>query len=269
MLPVLFKIGSYSIPTYYVMHFLACLFAIFLALKLGKEKGITPKIVLDGCFIFLIFALLGARLFYIIFNYSSSSNGDLNYMLTLFLHGGSVSFGAIFGGTIALLIFLYLNKFTRPRFWGALDVDCVPAALVIFFCRLGCFSAGCCHGKPAFGLPWAVVYNDPLSACVYKGIPIHPTQLYEAFGGLLIFFFLLFLLKKEFFKGQLCWIFFLFYGVLRFIVEFFRGDPRPMVTPYLSLGQVICIGFILFSISALLWRNRTVFKRRKVVDDLQ
>ncbi|MCK4244627.1 MAG: prolipoprotein diacylglyceryl transferase [Candidatus Omnitrophica bacterium] len=268
MWPILFKIGPYSVSTYYVMYAIAFFSALSVAIILGKKRSFRPKVFVDASFFTLFFAIVGSRLFYVIFNYSSSSNTDLNYMITLFLHGGNVSFGAILGGAIALFIFLYLNRFTRPRFWEALDVFSPPTALGIFFGRLGCFFAGCCHGKPAFGLPWAVVYNNPLSACVYKGIPIHPTQLYEAFGALLLFFFLLFLFKKELFKGQLCWIFFLFYGVLRFGVEFFRGDPRPMVTPYLSLGQVICIGFILFSISALLWRNRTVFKRRKVVNDL-
>ena len=100
------------------------------------------------------------------------------------------------------------------------DVFAPSVALGHVFGRLGCFFNGCCYGK-ACALPWAV--NFPLPH-VMHGIPVHPTQLYEAFGNLVIFAGLTAFYRHKRFDGQIWWLYVLSYGALRFLVEFFRGD---------------------------------------------
>jgi phosphatidylglycerol:prolipoprotein diacylglycerol transferase len=107
------------------------------------------------------------------------------------------------------------------------------------FARLGCFSAGCCYGKPAEDLWWAVTYPAGHPSA---GIPIHPTQLYEAAGMLVVLAILLGVRKVPSFRGKLIWVFLLAYGLLRFGIEFYRGHPRAMLG-VLSLNQVVCIVF--------------------------
>jgi phosphatidylglycerol:prolipoprotein diacylglycerol transferase len=88
-----------------------------------------------------------------------------------------------------------------------------------------------------------VTFNHPATASIFRGIPVHPTQLYLAGGNLILFVFLLSLWNRPALRGAQVWMYLCAYGLLRFIVEFYRGDVRPMVG-VLTLDQVICIGFL-------------------------
>ena len=93
--------------------------------------------------------------------------------------------------------------------------------------RLGCFSAGCCWGKPTH-LPWAVAFTGVYSARAVgtpMDTPLHPTQLYESFAAFLIFFFLLWLAPRKRFNGQVTLAYVALYSAVRFAIEFVRGDP--------------------------------------------
>ena len=103
-----------------------------------------------------------------------------------------------------------------------MDLAVPSLAIAHFFGRLGCFSAGCCFGKPAPGLPWAVVFSDPLSLAPV-GIPLHPTQLYDALNALIIFAITFSLRHKKKFYGQLLLIYMMLYSIGRSIVEIYQG----------------------------------------------
>ena len=115
------------------------------------------------------------------------------------------------------------------------------------FGRLGCFSAGCCYGAPTSG-PLSVIFTDPHSLAPL-GVPLFPTQLMEATGNLAIFCALLLLRRSKKFDGQLFWLYVLFYAVLRFIVEIFRGDAiRGLYFGNaISTSQIIAIGMFLLA----------------------
>jgi uncharacterized repeat protein (TIGR01451 family) len=119
--------------------------------------------------------------------------------------------------------------------------------------RLGCFCAGCCHGSPAFGVPWAVTFNHPASACIYKGIPVHPAQLYMVVVALVTLAALLWCSRRPAFRGALVWVYLACYGGMRFGVEFWRGDVRPMLGG-LAVNQWVCLLFALVGGAMLAWR---------------
>ena len=125
-----------------------------------------------------------------------------------------------------------------------------------FIGRLGCFMAGCCFGRECHP-PWAVTFNNP-DTLAPVGVPVHPTQLYESFLALGVFFFLLWLRHRQTFPGQMLGVYLLLAGVMRFIVEFFRGDERG---PVLLLGmpstQVVALGIMVGAAIFLFWRSRT------------
>ncbi len=139
--------------------------------------------------------------------------------------------------------------------WVTLDIMAVAMPLGQFIGRLGCFMAGCCYGKECH-LPWAVTFNNP-DTLGLVGVPVHPTQLYESFLSLGVFFFLLWLRHRQKFPGQILGSYLLLAGAVRFFVEFFRGDDRG---PVLWLGmpstQVIALGLALAAALFLLWRSR-------------
>jgi phosphatidylglycerol:prolipoprotein diacylglycerol transferase len=114
--------------------------------------------------------------------------------------------------------------------------------------RIGCFFAGCCYGKET-DVAWSVVFRDKNSSAVLN-VHLHPTQLYEALGNFLIFFFLYFYSKKEHEKGFLVSFYFISYAVLRFIVEFFRGDlDRWRQCVGLSISQILSLILFIIGVS--------------------
>jgi phosphatidylglycerol:prolipoprotein diacylglycerol transferase len=158
----------------------------------------------------------------------------------------------VFYGGLALALpvgLWYLEHYRLPR-WKTADVWAAPLPLGHAVGRLGCFAAGCCYGRPT-DVPWAVTFTDPNSLALL-GLPLHPTQLYEAFGNLLIFCFLSLYRRHRRFPGQLFWLYVLLYSCLRFFLEFFRGDPRGYIVPsLLSVSQGIALVLVVLSLGLL------------------
>jgi phosphatidylglycerol:prolipoprotein diacylglycerol transferase len=100
--------------------------------------------------------------------------------------------------------------------------------------RLGCFAAGCCWGKPTH-LPWAVTFtNKDATTGVPLGIPLHPTQLYEAFAEAIICGVLIAQLRRPHRDGQVIGLYAVLYGCVRFAVEFLRAHDasNPLGGPF-------------------------------------
>jgi phosphatidylglycerol:prolipoprotein diacylglycerol transferase len=123
--------------------------------------------------------------------------------------------------------------------------------------RLGNFINGELFGRPG-NVPWAMIFpaGGP--------IPRHPTQLYESFAeGLLLFIIMWSLRKKPFKDGMMVGFFLIFYGILRFIIEFFK-EPDPQIgflLTYFTMGQVLCIAQIAAGIVLIFYLNRKATAR--------
>ena len=144
-------------------------------------------------------------------------------------------------------------------FWTTCDVFAPGIALGHVTGRLGCFAAGCCYGKPT-NVPWAIIFTNPLAAAnvgTPLGIPLHPTQLYEAGAELLILIVLLATERRgRPFPGRTFWLYMLLYAVSRYIIEFFRGDPRGVIFG-ISTSQFISLLLAPLAIAMLIWLSRT------------
>jgi len=126
--------------------------------------------------------------------------------------------GGFYGGLIAGIAFSlwYLRRFGLP-FWKVADIVGAPTALGYSLMRVGCFLGGCCYGRPT-SLPWGVQFP-------HLDEPVHPTQLYESGLNLVNFLILLAVLLKKKFDGQVISLDILINCSIRFVVEYFRGDP--------------------------------------------
>ena len=150
-----------------------------------------------------------------------------------------------YGGLIAAVVvaLFYLRRHKLPL-WTTTDVFAPGIALGHVVGRLGCLMAGCCFGKPT-SVPWAVTFRDPAAMAnvgTPLGVPLHPTQLYEAGAEALILVFLLaFERRGRPFPGRTFWSYMLLYGVSRFVIEFYRGDSRGMVFDVLSTSQFVSV----------------------------
>jgi phosphatidylglycerol---prolipoprotein diacylglyceryl transferase len=222
--PELFSIGPITLYSYGVLLAASYLLGLWLAMRRAKAWGLDANRVLDLGIYIIIAALIGAKLLLLVVDFEQfrRSPGEL---LSLARSGG-----VFYGGLIlaVLVAFWYIAKHRLP-FWTTTDVFAPGIALGHVTGRLGCFAAGCCYGRPT-DVSWAVIFTNPQAAAnvgTPLGIPLHPTQLYEAGAELLILLLLLGTEKKgRYFPGRTFWSYMFLYAVSRFVIEIYRGDPR-------------------------------------------
>jgi phosphatidylglycerol:prolipoprotein diacylglycerol transferase len=254
MHPILFEAGGLTIYSYGVLLAAAYLLGLQFALIRARSRGLPPQRVMDLGIWIIISALAGAKLLLLIvdFDQFTASPRDL---LSLARSGG-VFYGGLIAAVVVALI--YLRRHRMPL-WTTTDVFAPGIALGHIVGRLGCLLAGCCFGKPA-SVPWAMTFTDPVARAnvgTPLGIPLHPTQLYEAGAETLILVFLLaFERRGRPFPGRTFWTYMLLYGVSRFAVELFRGDRRGMVFDVLSTSQFVSVLLVPLSIVMLILLSR-------------
>jgi phosphatidylglycerol:prolipoprotein diacylglycerol transferase len=251
MHPILFRIGDWPVYSYGVLLALAYLAGLQLAVIRARRAGLDSARVMDLGIYIIIAALIGAKLMLIAvdFQYFRTQPREL---LSLVRAGG-----VFYGGLIAaFFVAFWLLKRYRLPVWTTADLIAPGIALGHIVGRLGCLLAGCCYGRPAGDLPWAITFTDPI-ASANVGTPLdvalHPTQLYEAGAELIILVFLLvFERKGRPFPGRTFWFYMFLYAVSRFVIEFYRGDERGTVAG-LSTSQFVSVILVPVSL-VMLWR---------------
>lgn len=223
MYPELFRIGSFPVNTYGVFLAIAFLCAILITARLAERDGLPRERVYDLCLWMLLAGLVGSKIL-MLFTEPEYRANPLQLISLDFLRSGGVFYGGLLG---AIAAGYFLMKRYQLPWWQTADACAPGIAIGNFFGRQGCFAAGCCWGEPTT-LPWGVRFSE--LGHEITGVPIdahlHPTQLYESFAMLLVFFFLLWLHKRKSFSGQVVLAYALLYSVIRFAIEFVRDDPR-------------------------------------------
>ncbi len=259
--PVIFTIGNFSFRWYSLGYILA-LTTIYLFLRQQFKKGANPKnLTLDKLENILLFAFLGAllggRIGYTIFY--DWSNFIIHPWQTLlpFTDDGSFSgfYGMSFhGGLIGALLvgWLVVSKY-KLNFYEILNFIISAFPLGYFWGRLGNFMNGELYGR---------VTEDKIGMYFNQsdkrlGALRHPSQLYEALGeGLLLFFILQYCTHKKTCQNKLFPLFLIFYGLIRFLVEFFRQPDSQLgfiAFGWMTMGQVLC-GLMVVIGSFIFWK---------------
>jgi phosphatidylglycerol:prolipoprotein diacylglycerol transferase len=243
MHPIIFSFGKLTIFSYGLFVALAFFTAItYLSKQIKKSKEkILSQDELYSLFIYItVSGIIGARLLFV---FSNPQDFVLDPMSVFKLwEGGLTYYGGFISAAIFVLAYVRIKKISILKLG---DFFAPALALGHAIGRIGCFFAGCCYGKET-NVAWSVVFRDKNSLAAL-GVHLHPTQLYESFGNFLIFFLLYFYSKKEHKKGFLVSFYFISYAVLRFVVEFFRGDPD-RVGQYFGLSVSQILSLILFII---------------------
>lgn len=261
MLPVIFKIGNYSVSGYLFFYTLG-LFVGSLVIFLFSRKEKLDSIEMINYIIFLIISvLLGSKiysLFYTFLTRPEYYKENLKELFYSFFNGGIFYGGLLFG---ILFSYFYVKKYFRGDEWRVLDLVGMGAAIGHSIGRLGCFCAGCCYGIPTT-LPWGVKFHylggKPHP---FREIPVHPTQLYESFLNLINFIILLYIYKRKKFNGQVGLLYLINYGIIRFFLEYIRNDGG---RGYLikgssrltSLSYPQLISFLIVVISLFIYNKR-------------
>jgi phosphatidylglycerol:prolipoprotein diacylglycerol transferase len=232
------RFGPITVYTYGVLLAAAYLLGLQLAMVRARKRSLDATRVMDLGIYIIISALVGAKLLLLVTDFQTFRSNPAE-LLSLARSGGVFYGGLILAVVVALI---YIRRIGLPL-WTTCDVFAPGIALGHVIGRFGCFFAGCCWGKPTT-LPWGITFTDPFAAA-NVGTPLnqslHPTQLYEAGAEFLILALLLGTENKgKPFAGRTFWLYMLLYAVSRFIIEFFRDDPRGMVG-VLSTSQFISV----------------------------
>ncbi|MCX7641114.1 MAG: prolipoprotein diacylglyceryl transferase [Elusimicrobiales bacterium] len=252
MKPYLLEIFGFRIPSYGIMIASAYIFGYLYILRKSKKFNLDRNIISDLIFYSVVCGFIGAKIFYIITFWGYFGNNFYERLVNIFsinnLRSGFIYFGGLIGGLISFIFYIRKNNLD---FYSLADIFSPALALAHAIGRVGCFLAGCCHGKPTsfFG---GVVFNSPYCDVSPEliGVRIHPSQLYESVGNILIFIFLNSKVSKVP-KGYVFFSYIFLYSIMRFILEFSRGDERGNFIIGLSQAQLISIVAIFL---ILIWK---------------
>lgn len=253
MFPYLFEIELWGVvirpPTYGFFLALAFSSSYFSSLRRAVKLDEEPRHVENLFLVVILCSILGSRLFHVFFE---EFQYYLQHPLKVFAvwEGGYTLYGALLTSLFGVFLYCRIQQLNFLQFG---DIAAPATCLGIFLGRLGCFGAGCCWGKPTH-VPWAVTFTSSTAFTSFRQVPVHPTQLYESFGALLIYFYLQWLFRRRQFPGEILFNGLILYGILRFMVEFFRGDAYRgyLFGGLLSYSQFISLLVIPFASYALL-----------------
>jgi phosphatidylglycerol:prolipoprotein diacylglycerol transferase len=234
----------------------AFIVGIWVTSRNAKKEGICPDLIWNMGLVVVFSALVGSKILLIIsdFEYYSQNLREIFSFYTL------RSMGVYYGGLLlALASAAWFLKSRHLPFWKTADLAAPGIAIGQAIGRLGCLSAGCCYGKSAH-IPWSITFTNPYAhdnAGVPLNIPLHPTQVYESLGAILLFAFLTWHLPRKRMHGQILIEYIILYATLRFLIEIFRGDDRGFVLyGLLSTSQFIAILTILGSAAVYYFQLR-------------
>jgi phosphatidylglycerol:prolipoprotein diacylglycerol transferase len=256
MFPELFKIPytNFSFNTYGFLLAVAFVGGLLLMAKLAARDGLDRQKAIDLGLWVLAASLIGSKALMVITEWDAYYSKNPWQIFSLdFLRSGGVYYGGFIGAVIASVIVM---RYYKLPWWRTSDAFAPGIILGQAIGRLGCFSAGCCWGKPTTG--WFGVHFSERGHEV-TGVPIdvalHPTQLYEAGVALLILAVLLLMYRRRRFDGQIVLAYTMLYSVARFIIEYWRDDPRGVIFG-LSTSQFIAIILFVGALATFIYRFR-------------
>lgn len=257
-IPDTFNIFGIKIGLYGIVFDCAYITALVITMIRAKRKKLDTDFIM-GIFInSIVFGVLGAKMLYII----SVGKSMIIYTFweKLISPNGFVAYGGIILGILSNFLWCIIKK---KDFYEYFDIVMPSVAAAQAVGRIGCLLNGCCYGFVDTDMHWYnVMYTR--SATVYNNVPYIPIQLVASLGDLSICIILIILSNKFKTKGYTASMYLILYGIGRFIIEFYRADPRGNVGP-LSTSQFISIIMIAIAILQFIYCK----SREKIKDAIK
>lgn len=238
MEPFIYILGK-EIPIYGVAWILGTVLAGIIAYLLTKRSGIEGY-DLVYCSVFAVLAgVAGAKLLFILVSLNIII--EQNIPFTALLQGGFVFYGGLIGGAVGILIYTKMYKLNTLKFF---DLFALVMPLGHAIGRVGCFYSGCCYGMRYDG-PFSCEYTKTLGMTPLN-TPLLPIQLIEALLLMILFSVLMFFYFKMRKSGLITATYLYAYSVIRFVLEFFRGDKERGLIFGFSTSQIVSIVIVVF-----------------------
>ncbi|MDN5337699.1 MAG: phosphatidylglycerol---prolipoprotein diacylglyceryl transferase [Thermotogaceae bacterium] len=246
--PVIFQFGRLQVRWYGVLIASGILTAYFVARTRIKVENINEDQVIEGLFYGVIAGVIGARLYYVAFNWNYFSENPAD--IFKIWYGGLAIHGALIAAVIVAFLYTRLKKGVTFGFLQILDIALMVFPLAQSIGRWGNFFNYEAFGKPT-NLPWKMyipVQNRPPMYRNYEYF--HPTFLYESIWDLIVFL-LLYIYTKKYRKkfGETTALYMILYSTGRFFVEGLRLDSLyigNLRTAQVMSAVLILLGILLF-----------------------
>lgn len=279
MKPYIFKYNNFEIRIYSIMYILSLFIGIFVAKKdkINRERlTLKDNQIEDYAYIVLISGLIGARIYYCLFNINMYINDPISILYIW--QGGLAIHGGIIGGIIGICIY---SKIKKQDILALFDLTVSPLILGQALGRIGNFFNGEIHGVPTLTplkviftgkfnefwqmyqtsnyeirsqysdlVPWGIVFPaDTPAGIEFPNYALHPAMIYELILNLIAFILMYFVLRKRNLKkGILSAYYLIFYGLIRIFVSHFRSEDLMIYgirLPYIASFAMILVAIIL------------------------
>ena len=272
--PKTIMIGNFGIALYGIVIGLGMILGLTLSANVAKKTGHDPDVIWDLAAPLLIFGIMGARIYYVIFMWDYYKDDPIQI---LNLRGGGL---AIYGGIIAGVLTLYIYcKIKKQKF--PLILDFVMYGLLVgqIMGRWGNFFNREVFGEYtnnllAMRIPVSMVRERDISASIAAHmaegtnyIQVHPTFLYEGMWNLAILVFLLLYLEHKKFDGEIALLYFAGYGIGRALIESIRTDQLYITGTHIPVSMVLGLAMAAAAICAELVIRYRIANREKAGAD--
>lgn len=247
--PVAIQIGPLSIRWYALCIMTGVVLAVYLAMKEAPRKKINPDDILDFILIAFPLAIIGARLYYVIFEWAYYVKHPAE--IIAIWQGGIAIYGGLITGAVVLLVYSYYHYIKPLDF---LDIAAPGVMIAQAIGRWGNFVNQEAYGKAVKSLNYL---PDFIRKQMYiDGSYRMPTFLYESVWNLLGFAIVMVLRRRKKFlkQGEITFFYLIWYGCGRFVIEGMRTDSLMFIG--LRVSQWLSVVLVLLGLAALIWRRK-------------
>jgi phosphatidylglycerol:prolipoprotein diacylglycerol transferase len=235
--PHLFQFGRLVLPIYGFLVALGTVISLLVCVRIARLLSLNGDKIWTLAVVAIAAGLIGSRIFMILLHWPR--------------RGFAVGFAFVaIAVATGLVCALRLGLPVRRT------ADAVAPSLALYssVVSIACLEAGCDYGTPT-RVPWAVVFN-PATAMpgTPLGVPLHPTQIYSSLVEFVLFAFLLWLLYRPHYDGEILGAWLFLGGLSSFLLTFLRGDNGPLVSGLVPVSQLVSAGMVLAG--GLLWLRR-------------
>jgi phosphatidylglycerol:prolipoprotein diacylglycerol transferase len=266
--PVAFTIGSFPVHWYGICYAVG-LAAVYLVLvHEARRRGEDEALVGNALIIVAIAALIGGRAYHVIDQWQVYAADPIRAILPVvrqpdgsYAFSGFAGLGVPGGIIIGTITAWFLTRRWKLSFWTWADIVAPALFVMQAIGRLGNFFNQELYGPPT-NLPWGIAIDCahrvaayPCGAFPLETTHFHPLFLYESLSGLIGFLTLTWLAghSKRLVPGDLLGIFFIWYGLTRFLLEFMRIDNWTFFG--IPTAQIVTLGFVAFGVALIWWRH--------------
>ena len=258
------SVFGFRIAFYGIIIGIGMLAGLWIAQSDAKRRGQDPELYLDFALYAIICSIIGARLYYVIFEWDYYKNN----LLQIFnlRAGGLAIYRGVIAGTITMIVYTRMKKVS---FFSMADTGVLGLVTGQIIGRWGNFFnceafGGYTDSLLAMRIRRALVNDNMLNADVLNHrivengveyIQVHPTFFYESCWNLCLLLFMLWFRRYKKYDGQMLWIYLLGYGIGRFWIESLRTDQLILFGTGLPVSQALSLVLILVAAGNLIWRG--------------